>query len=86
MDFEHEPILARARTPPSRWYFDPAVLQAERERVFGRTWQLVGRDDRVGHPGDYFTARVGAESVVGDRPISVIISVGKEHANCGSRP
>jgi choline monooxygenase len=63
-DYDFEPVLARARTPSSRWYFDPAVLDAELERVFGRTWQLAGRADRVAAPGDYFTARIGAEGIV----------------------
>jgi hypothetical protein len=36
LGFDFEPGLARP--PPSRWYFDAAILGAKRERVFGRTW------------------------------------------------
>jgi len=63
-DYDFEPDLARAQTPPSRWYFDPAILDVELERVFGRTWQLAGRTDQVGAPGDYLTGRIGAEAFV----------------------
>jgi choline monooxygenase len=57
-------ILARARTLPSRLYTDPAVLDFEKERVFGRTWQLVGREEQVAEPGAYFTASVGDEPLL----------------------
>ena len=36
--------LSRASTLPKRYYLDPSVLELEKERVFGRTWQLVARD------------------------------------------
>ena len=64
MDYDFEPDLARARTPPPRWYLDPEVLAAETERVFARTWQLAGRTDEVAAPGDYSTGRIGGESFV----------------------
>lgn len=59
-----EPELARAATPPARYYRDPAVLDAEREQIFARTWQLVGRADQIAAPGDYFTATINAEPIV----------------------
>ncbi|HUO84560.1 MAG TPA: aromatic ring-hydroxylating dioxygenase subunit alpha, partial [Thermoanaerobaculia bacterium] len=59
-----EPTLARASTIPASWYFDPAMLRAETERVFGRSWQLVGRLDQVQAPGSYFTATVAGEPVI----------------------
>jgi choline monooxygenase len=37
--------LARASTLPARYYLEPAVLEHEKEQVFGRTWQLVARLD-----------------------------------------
>jgi choline monooxygenase len=61
-DFESN--ISSASTPPSRWYHDPAVLEAEYDTVFARTWQLVGRTDQVASPGSYFTATVGREPVV----------------------
>ncbi len=67
--FRFESDLARASTIPSAWYFDPAILQQENERIFARSWQLVGRADQVAMPGNYFTAEVAGEPllVVRDR-------------------
>jgi choline monooxygenase len=47
--------IERALTPPASWYTRPEFLELERERVFRRTWQAVGRLDQVPRPGDYFT-------------------------------
>lgn len=62
--FEFEADIARASTIPSRCYTDPAFLAREEERVFGRTWQLVGRTDQVAEKGQFFTAEIGPESIV----------------------
>ena len=56
--FEHDPDLRRAHTPPARLYFDPEVLAAERELIFGRTWQLVGQKDQLDAPGRFACAEV----------------------------
>ena len=45
--------IERAWTPPASWYVGPEFLERERERVFRRTWQAVGRLDQVARPGDY---------------------------------
>jgi choline monooxygenase len=47
--------IERAFTPPASWYVRPGFLELERERVFRRSWQPVGRLDQVPRPGDYFT-------------------------------
>jgi phenylpropionate dioxygenase-like ring-hydroxylating dioxygenase large terminal subunit len=41
---------------PAFWYTDPAILELERERIFLRSWQYVGRISQVAEVGDYFTA------------------------------
>ena len=64
MTFEHDPELARARTLPARLYTDPEILALERERVFGRTWQLVARADQLDAPGKFACAEVAGESIV----------------------
>lgn len=53
---------------PAEWYTDPAIYQIERDHIFRRTWQWVGRAEEVAAPGDYFTA------VLGDIPIVVVRS------------
>src|SRR5438270_303559 len=57
-DFKFEPDLARAATMPSRWYTAPEFLALEKERIFARTWQAVGRIDEVARIGDFFTCEV----------------------------
>lgn len=51
--------LERARTIPASWYLDPAVHAAERERIFGRSWQVAGRLDQLAQPGSFFTIDLG---------------------------
>ena len=62
--FRYEPDIARATTIPAAWYTDPAVLPIEQERIFGRTWQLVGRLDQLAQPGSFFTCQVVNEPIV----------------------
>ena len=62
--YEFEERIERAETPPASWYTDARVLEEERLRVFGRTWQLAGRAEQVSEPGQFFTASVGGEPVV----------------------
>lgn len=38
-----DPDIRRARTLPARFYTDPALFEASKERVFLRSWQLGGR-------------------------------------------
>ena len=56
--------LDRGLSLPSSWYTDPAVVERERERIFRRAWQYVGRTAEVARPGDYFTAVVAGVPVV----------------------
>lgn len=63
-DFTFDADLARARTIPARWYYDPDVLEREQARVFARAWQLVGRTVQAAAPGDYLTCRVDREPVL----------------------
>jgi phenylpropionate dioxygenase-like ring-hydroxylating dioxygenase large terminal subunit len=47
--------IESAWTPPASWYTRSEFLDLERESVFRRTWQAVGRLDQVPRAGDYFT-------------------------------
>ena len=51
-------------TPVASFYVDPARLDVEHDRVFTRSWQLVGRTDQLRTPGDYFTTRLGREPLL----------------------
>jgi choline monooxygenase len=52
------------KTPPAEFYIDPARLRKEYDRVFARSWQLVGHIGQLAKPGDYFTATVAGEPLV----------------------
>jgi choline monooxygenase len=51
MDLQIHPDITQASTLPSTFYSDPAVFQACKERIFARSWQLVGDLDPVKAPG-----------------------------------
>ena len=63
-DYQFEPNLARAATLPARWYRAPEYWELEKERIFARTWQAVGRVEEVRRPGDFFTCDVVGEPLV----------------------
>jgi choline monooxygenase len=56
--------LSRASTIPKRFYLDPEILETEKERVFGRTWQLVARTDELQRIGDFVPVSVLDEPIV----------------------
>lgn len=62
--FDPTAPLSRAETPPAAWYTDPRVHALERERIFFRTWQPVGRLDQVDAPGRYFAVDLAGEPIV----------------------
>ncbi|MBX0328634.1 Rieske 2Fe-2S domain-containing protein [Oscillochloris sp. ZM17-4] len=51
------------------------MLPLEQERIFGRTWQLVGRAEQLQLPGDFITCQVVDEPIVVTRD-----GVGQLHA------
>jgi choline monooxygenase len=59
-----EKSLSRASTLPAWCYTDPEVLALERERVFARTWQPVGRLEQLRRGGDFVAAEAAGEPVV----------------------
>jgi len=56
--------MAEASTIPAAWYVDARIAELEREAVFSRTWQVVGRVDQVREPGQFVTATVAGEPLV----------------------
>jgi Rieske 2Fe-2S family protein len=53
-----------ARTLPRDYYTSEALLAEERERLFARGWNCVGRASRVAKPGDYLVREIAGESVI----------------------
>lgn len=56
--------LSRSRTLPREWYFDDVIFEAERQKVFWDSWQMVGRAAEAAEKGSYFTADIAGEPVV----------------------
>jgi choline monooxygenase len=53
--------ISRAWSIPAPFYTDPTVAELEKEKIFGRTWQVVGHCDQITNPGDYFTTELVGE-------------------------
>ena len=45
-----------------RLYSDPAIFEAEMQRIFGTAWIYVGHDSQVKKPGDYFDRSAASRS------------------------
>lgn len=56
--------LGRAATLPAFAYTDPAILEAEKERIFRRSWQPVGSIHDLREPGSFFTGEIAGAPVV----------------------
>jgi phenylpropionate dioxygenase-like ring-hydroxylating dioxygenase large terminal subunit len=55
--------LVREDSVHSSVYTDPAIFRLEMERLFARSWILVGHHSQIPNPGDFMTIRVGAAPV-----------------------
>ncbi|HXZ80073.1 MAG TPA: aromatic ring-hydroxylating dioxygenase subunit alpha [Terriglobales bacterium] len=50
-----DPAVERGFTLPSNYYIEPSWLELEQQRLFFKTWQVIGYHEQVTKPGDYFT-------------------------------
>jgi choline monooxygenase len=82
--FDPSSPLEAAWTPPASWYTNPRFLQIERDRIFRRTWQAVGRLDQLARPGDFFTGSLLGNPYVAlrsrDGGIAAFFNVCRHHA------
>jgi choline monooxygenase len=62
--FQIDAAIEHAWTLPSELYSDPAVFEAEKRKIFSRTWQVVGHASQVVNPGDYFTTELIGEPLL----------------------
>ena len=56
--------IANAWSLPARLYVDPEAFAEEKEKIFRRTWQVVGHRAQVAKPGDYFTVDLLGEPLL----------------------
>jgi choline monooxygenase len=61
--FQIEAAIERACTLPAQLYTDPSIFEAE-QKIFSRTWQVVGHASQVAQPGDYFTTELIGEPLL----------------------
>ena len=76
--------LSEASTIPSPYYVDERIAELERQAVFSRTWQWVGRTDQVDEPGKFVTFTAADEPVVvvrgQDNQLRAFFNVCRHHA------
>lgn len=78
-------------------YTDPAIFDAEMERIFEKIWVYCGHESQVKHPGDYHAVQIGRQPMImvrqGDGSINVLYNrcphrgvqlVGNQSGNTGS--
>lgn len=53
-----------ARTMPREYYTSLDILTEEKERIFARRWNCVGRASSLARPGDYVVRTVADESLI----------------------
>lgn len=80
-----KPLLEAEGMPPA-CYHDPAFYAREIERVFLRSWIMVGRAERIPAPGDYFTVEfAGMPLIVVRESADVIRAFGNTCRHRGAR-
>jgi choline monooxygenase len=89
-----EADITRAWTLSAQFYLDPSIAAQEEDKVFSRTWQVVGHRDQVSQPGDYFTTQLVGEPLLivrgSDHSLRGLYNVCRHRAGpaaegCGSR-
>jgi choline monooxygenase len=58
------PDISSAWSLPSPFYADSSVYSIEQEKIFRRTWQVVGHAGQLVKPGDFFTAELCGEPLL----------------------
>ena len=56
--------LEHAHTLPSYYYLSGDIFERERGAVFSKEWMMLGRDDEISQPGDYFKVDVMDEPLI----------------------
>jgi choline monooxygenase len=54
LDFDIDPDIARAQTPPASFYTSPELFERVRKHVFRRSWQWITDADAIKSPGSVY--------------------------------
>ena len=55
------------RTLPSAYYYDPAIFEQEKERIFYDSWVASARVEEIPNAGDYILREIGDQSIIAVR-------------------
>ena len=81
--FDRDPM--KSRTLPGHYYYDPAVYEVEKRKVFYNSWQYVGHVSMLPGPGTYITREILDQSVMlirdRDREIRAFFNVCQHRAH-----
>jgi len=58
------PSATAARSLPQKYFVSPQVLADEQTTIFAKEWLLVGHQNQIAKPGEFFLATVAGESVI----------------------
>ncbi|MEM7426407.1 MAG: aromatic ring-hydroxylating dioxygenase subunit alpha [Pseudomonadota bacterium] len=56
--------LEEAFTMPSRYYFDPAIMEDEKHKIFYKSWTMAAHKCELAEPGQFVTVEIFEQSVI----------------------
>ena len=56
--------LEAAYTLPSRYFYDPAILEDEKTKIFFKSWAFAGHISELANPGQFVTMEIFEQSVI----------------------
>jgi Rieske 2Fe-2S family protein len=59
-----ETFATGAKSLAQQYFVSPEVFAEEQDRIFSRQWVLVGHQNQIAEPGDYFVTDVASESLI----------------------
>jgi Rieske 2Fe-2S family protein len=59
-----ETFAAGAKTLEQKYFVSPQIFTEEQQKIFSKQWVLVGHQNQITKPGDYFVADVADESLI----------------------
>ena len=62
--FQIDAEITRAWTLSAPLYTDASAFAAQKEKIFSRTWQVIGHGSQVANAGDCFTAEFLGEPLL----------------------
>jgi Rieske 2Fe-2S family protein len=61
------------RSLPQKYFVSPEIFAEEQEKIFSNEWLLVGHQNQISKPGDYFVINVAGESLIVTRDQGSVI-------------